>query len=343
VEQEAEVVISSTVAPRHDVLHVRSKRDEPPLTDWCARGILVKIENGEPHIALVFDKDAGKLFWCLPGGRGKMRMLVTGKKTKDETPRETVAEEVYEECGVDKERLSPDVFYPVSISKEEKEWHRDENDEKTCGFLTIVQHIFARWGDVPLRQTDDIDSDDSQWFSLSAILKDAEEKRETKHYYEIYDVPIPGGRNKQIAIREGESPPPLYTAFLRKKKGRDILCVSHLFMVLSSLQFIGVEFEKYVRGELTDEDDCAFFGEMARGTASGDDFYALADVMEWLSRIVPEEMLARTVGEDAATNCLFHSEREGENRKRKLSVSFLGGAGYFQKPKAEVTATVAVT
>src|SRR3989338_2401308 len=284
---------------RAEILHVRSpRRDEPPLGDWCARGLLLKIEDGELYIATVFDSDARKLVRVLPGGRQKTRMLLYGRTTKDETALETVSAEVHEEAGVDEELLGLNIFYPVCMVSQEKRFRRDSNDLEIRERRIDLQHIFARWGDVELHQTDDLDAEDPRWEPLRDIIASVKVAKMTKHSYEIYRVLERGGDEKEIAIRKGGTLPAKTIKKVSEKLGKDYLCLSHIIILLSALQFIGREFKKYIKGELFDECDLTFFKEIAKeGKKSSEEFYRLADLVERLIEMDVQRVVTEIVGD----------------------------------------------
>lgn len=299
-------------------LHVRSQRDEPPVGDWCARAIFLAIHDWELQIATVFDKDPRKLVRVLPGGRQKIRMRISGGKTKDETPLMTVCAEVHEECGVTEDFLDQLDFYPVCTVQQEGRIRRDTNDKATDDRGTDVQHIFARWGHVELHETDDLDAENPLWMSFSEIVEGVKNKVMGEVYW-IYHVPAPGGETKEISVENGVNPPK-DAQKVGERRAKNYLCMSHFVMLSSALQLIGKEFQRYTEGELSDECDLAFFGAIGREAKKNiNDFYRLSDLMSVLTELDIVSELTEIVGD----------AEKAKNLLGAYTIKHLGGNGYF--------------
>ena len=252
--------------------HVRSYRDEPPFGDWCARVILIRIRDGKLEIATVFDADPRKLGRCLPGGRQNKER--EGGLLPDETPLMTVRAETHEECGVPLEIIRYEDFYPVCEVARSGAARRNSFDQETGTLGTDLQHIFVRWGDFPLSETDDLDTEDPRWQTLEEIIRDAVQKK-LGGVYKIYEALEKDDDHPErkwhapFSVREGGCPPqfPFCDMEIRKERvGKDYLFLSHIVILVSAINIIGEEFRKYYQGVLTDECDLEFFRKLARET-----------------------------------------------------------------------------
>lgn len=135
-----------TTAPRHS----RPARRLPAVLETSAGGIVVDVQDGAAHIAVIARRNrAGRVEWCLPKGH----------REGDETLEQTAAREVEEETGIKGRVLAVLGTIDYWFSTHDKRVHK------------IVHHFLleATGGRLTVENDPDHEAIDVAWFPLSAV------------------------------------------------------------------------------------------------------------------------------------------------------------------------------
>ncbi|MDO5049028.1 MAG: NUDIX hydrolase [Actinomycetaceae bacterium] len=122
------------------------------VDETSAGGLVVKVENGKPYVAVIARRNrAGKIEWCLPKGH-----LEHGESAESAATRE-----IAEETGILGNIVSPLASIDYWFSSGDRRVHK------------VVHHYLLEFveGEITVENDPDQEAEDAAWFPLSEVSK----------------------------------------------------------------------------------------------------------------------------------------------------------------------------
>jgi 8-oxo-dGTP pyrophosphatase MutT (NUDIX family) len=127
-------------------------RHLPVVDETSAGGLVVKVENGKPYVAVIARRNrAGKIEWCLPKGHLE----------RGETAETAAMREIAEETGILGQIVSPLASIDYWFSSGDRRVHK------------VVHHYLLEFveGDITVENDPDQEAEDAAWFPLAEVSR----------------------------------------------------------------------------------------------------------------------------------------------------------------------------